>query len=664
MINLDFKYIAAKNFICFGPDGIEIDLKKYGNIVLIDGKNYDDVNDEGRPGSNGSGKSTFADIITYTLFGRPVKRPKKLTHKDVINNKVNKGLRTEVVFDNYRVVRYRKPDKLELFEEIKGEWVMKELGGMPATQKEIERIIGLTYETFINVMFFDDSNASSFLESDTPTKRKIVENLLSLERYRSFGKKASELMKDANNKIKFMATEFDHLLMEAKTYERRVTDVEEQEKNWKAKKTEEVSKLESSLVALTQELKSTDSGNALYEYEQAQDRISMLSLELPVLEGKQTELTGLIDTARGKRNEVSQKHNDEKIKAQEIKSQFDASMRVIKEHQSALKDLTNLDVGSNCKVCYSLIDSKSYAKVEIHYKGIIASETTKIEKNKTGLMEQKLILEKTKIGIEKLDKVINKGEEGLSGVSQKIKLHRGEIVIKSKLEKPESGIKEKVLEERITEVRKQITNRKEEVDGPSPYVEIVKSAIKEHKEKEKECNKKKREVEKAKTEVPYYKFWVDAFGDNGIRKFIIEGIIPALNSRVSYWLQFLIDNKISMVFNNQLEETIERNPVNGDPFIYYAMSGGERRRLNLAVSQAFAHIMMLSSGSCPSLVFLDEVTSNIDSNGVEGIHNMIFELSKDRQIFVTTHDQNLLDMLTGCEVITFHKRDGFTTIAA
>jgi DNA repair exonuclease SbcCD ATPase subunit len=664
MINLDFKYIAAKNFICFGPDGIEIDLKKHGNIILIDGKNYDDVNDEGRPGSNGSGKSSFADIITYTLFGKPVKRPKKLTHKDIIHNKINKGLRTEVVFDNYRVVRYRKPDKLELFEEIKGEWVKKELGGMPATQKEIERIIGLTYETFINVMFFDDSNASSFLESDTPTKRKIVENLLSLERYRNFGKKASELMKDANNKIKFMATEYDHLLMEAQTYERRVAEVKEQEETWGVKKHEELHKLEVALETFVQELKSTDTGEALFEYEEAQKRISMLSLELPDLETKQTTLTEAIDEGRGKRNKISQKHNDEKIKAQEIKSRFDASVRRIKEHEDALGDLANLDVGSNCKVCYGLIDSKSYAKVEIHYRGIISEEKKNIEKNKLELKDQKIALEKTKAGIDKLDKIINRGEEGLSETSQKIKLYRGEIGIKSKLEKPESGIKEKVLEDRIVEIRKRIASKTEEIDGPSPYVEIVKSAIKEHNDKEKECNKKKRDVGKAKTEIPYYKFWVDAFGDNGIRKFIIDGIVPALNSRVSYWLQFLIDNKISMNFNNQLEETIERNPSNGDPFIYYAMSGGERRRLNLAVSQAFAHIMMLSSGSCPSLVFLDEVTSNIDSNGVEGIHSMIFELSKDRQIFVTTHDQNLLDMLSGCEVITFVKKDGFTTIEA
>ena len=32
--SLDFTYFSAKNFMCFGEEGIEIDLKKYGNILL------------------------------------------------------------------------------------------------------------------------------------------------------------------------------------------------------------------------------------------------------------------------------------------------------------------------------------------------------------------------------------------------------------------------------------------------------------------------------------------------------------------------------------------------------------------------------------------------------------------------------------------------------
>ena len=142
-------------------------------------------------------------------------------------------------------------------------------------------------------------------------------------------------------------------------------------------------------------------------------------------------------------------------------------------------------------------------------------------------------------------------------------------------------------------------------------------------------------------------YWLTAYGDNGIRKWVVDGIIPALNSRIAYWLQFLIDNKISIKFDNQLNEIIERNPPDGDPYVYHAMSAGQRRRINLAVSQAFAHIMMTSTGNVPSLVFLDEVTTNIDPLGVQGIYNMIGELAEEKQVFITTHDQDLIRMLDG-----------------
>jgi DNA repair exonuclease SbcCD ATPase subunit len=211
-------------------------------------------------------------------------------------------------------------------------------------------------------------------------------------------------------------------------------------------------------------------------------------------------------------------------------------------------------------------------------------------------------------------------------------------------------------------VSEQAADKKKEIESPTPFESIIQSLSEEIESKTTEFEAKNKKLDELDGELPYYEFWATAFGDSGIRKFVVDGIIPALNSRVAYWLQFLIDGKISLEFNNELEEKIERSPSDGDPFVYYAMSGGERRRLNLAVSQAFAHVMMLSSGMSPSLVFLDEVTTNIDQIGVVGVYNMILELAKDRQVFITTHDQNLLDMLEGCESIKLEKRKGFTSM--
>ena len=167
---------------------------------------------------------------------------------------------------------------------------------------------------------------------------------------------------------------------------------------------------------------------------------------------------------------------------------------------------------------------------------------------------------------------------------------------------------------------------------------------------------------RSEAELPYYDYWITGFGDNGIRKWIVDGIIPELNNRINYWLQFLIDNRITLRFDNELNEVIERNPVDGNPYVYHAMSTGQRRRLNLAVSQSFAHIMMLSSGSIPSVVFLDEVTTNVDPLGVQGIYNMICELAEDRQVFVTTHDPDLIRMLQTADTLKLVHENGFAKL--
>ncbi len=188
MKNLDIKYLFAKNFLCFGKDPFIIDLKKFGNIVLIKGKNLD-VSESDSSSSNGAGKSSIPEILVYTLFGKTIKQPKKITHKDVINNQIGKGLVTEVRWDKYRVIRTRKPDSLRIWEsesEVWDENTEITLGGQPATQKLIEEKLGLNYETFVNVVVFTDNNAGSFLECDPSSKRDIVENLLSLEKYKNF----------------------------------------------------------------------------------------------------------------------------------------------------------------------------------------------------------------------------------------------------------------------------------------------------------------------------------------------------------------------------------------------------------------------------------------------------------------------------------------------
>lgn len=232
-----------------------------------------------------------------------------------------------------------------------------------------------------------------------------------------------------------------------------------------------------------------------------------------------------------------------------------------------------------------------------------------------------------------------------------------------KIIRPDVSSELALLEKDLVYLKDRLNAAEIELEGGGPYVTLLDIIEKELVDADKQVKAHKNDLASLESEIPYYDFWVQAFGDDGIRAFVIDEIVPALNARINYWLQFLMDGKIKVTFNNELEEIIERVPGDGDPFVYNSLSGGEHCRIDLAISQAFAHVMMMTSGTCPSLVALDEVGANIDRPGIQSIYRMICEMARDRQVVVITHYPDLLDLLSGYETIEVVKKNGITTIS-
>lgn len=665
MKNLDIKYLYAQNFLCFGPEAFELNLEECGNIVLVKGFNMDVSDEESNTSSNGSGKSSIPEILVYTLFGKTIKHPKKINHKDVINNQTGKGLKTEVRWGNFRVVRTRKPDSLKMWESPEGKWddsTEITLGGQPATQKLIEEKLGLNYETFVNVVVFTDNNAGSFLECDAMGKRDIVENLLSLEKYKDFSERAKNLKKEKKDEIKVAQHDYEAARTELSKSEGRMKAAKEQEASWRQKKKDELDLMSSRLSSLEKDLNSTPAGEESSRYQKAQERIADLNSKVEELESNRSKIQEILDEAI-KKSSVSM---DKKSIAQGELNEKSSKLRTIVEKVSSnLKEIERLEgnEGATCKLCMGKVSKQNYKK----YTELLESESNELKSESESLEQEISALSEKIEAIKKKEDAVSQAssmaKSKLLKISSELASSRKELSDLNKIERPQSkDTNQRLLEQQIDTIKQQIFEKKSEISGESPFKKIMESLDKELLEKKTALDTAENLMASLERELPYYEFWSVAFGDSGIRKFVIEGIIPALNSKIAYWLQFLIDGKIKLEFDSELEETIERNPSDGDPFVYYGMSGGEKRRLNLAVSQAFAYVMMLNSGACPSVVFLDEVTTNIDQSGVVGVYNMIAELAKDRQVFVTTHDQNLLEMLDGCELISLEKRKGFTRL--
>src|ERR1700744_2494325 len=84
MINFIFKYIGAWNFLCFGSEGIELFLEQMGNILVVKGENWNDINPvTGKPGSNGTGKC-FAKSTSILMYDGTIKLIENIEVGDLV----------------------------------------------------------------------------------------------------------------------------------------------------------------------------------------------------------------------------------------------------------------------------------------------------------------------------------------------------------------------------------------------------------------------------------------------------------------------------------------------------------------------------------------------------------------------------------------------------
>lgn len=662
MNKLKFKYLHAKNFLCYGEEGISLDLNKYKNIILVNGSNYDIFEENDKVASNGSGKSTIPEIIIYTLFGKTIKE--KLKHGDIINNQIGKNLVTEVIFDNIKISRGRKPNFLRIWESDKEDWSDENeitLGGMPATQELIENKIGFSYETFVNTMIFTDSNKDSFLECDVPTKRKIVENILSLQEYQNYLNGSKDLRNSLKDKIKMLYKDYENNIEQKKYIEENIEKNSNEEINWKKNKENEIRNIINIIKSKKELMSTTDEGKQLKLYEESVEKISLLKEENSKFENDKNDLEEKLSSYKEDILNKNEQLSSFKINLNKLNNDKNILVSDIDELNEKMSDINNKD-GTTCPTCLGKVNKDNFKDVLKNSLTIIENKNNVLTKINKDIDVSKESYDKLYDNMVKIKELILEYKSKIDLISNKISENNVKINKLSLVEKPNKTLSQEKIEHEIELLKSKALEKKEELDSKSPYRDIILREKESLKKKNFDCEKIKEKIKENEEELPYYDFWVEAFGDNGIRKFIIDGVIPSLNSKINYWLQFLINNKISIKFNNQLEESITKFPNKDDSINYYALSGGERRRVNLAISQSFSHIMSLNSGTLPSIVFLDEISTNIDQVGIQGLYNMILELSKERQVFVTTHDRDLLEMLASCDSINLIKRNGITVL--
>ena len=183
MNKLEIDKIEFKNFMSYGNTWQTIDIKK--GITVITGE---DLNTSR---SNGSGKSSLLETISFGFYGKTIKSVKK---EKIVNWFNNSGcevkLHTHKGNDTYLFHRGIKPNKFVVYKN--GEKIPK-LSSVKLYQSMIEEdVLGIDFKTFKELVYFSPNNSISLLEAKKEQKRQFIESLFDLKVYSEMNKKINE----------------------------------------------------------------------------------------------------------------------------------------------------------------------------------------------------------------------------------------------------------------------------------------------------------------------------------------------------------------------------------------------------------------------------------------------------------------------------------------
>lgn len=605
MKKIQFNSVKIQNFLSVGKKPLEITFQK--GINLITGENKD------KGGKNGIGKSSILEAIYWCLFGNTIR---DIKNDKIIHNLNKKDCKVSLTFEvvtekhitPYTIERFLEPSKVTITAHNQQRDIDMTLSTIPETNAYIKNLLGATEEVFQNAVIMSANNTVPFMAQKKTDKRKFIEGILNLNIFSDMLLKARGDYNDFKRQNDTLSNNFINL-------QRNLSTFEDQKANAETKKQEKITVLK----------------NKYKEYEKERDQLIEKNKDNPTIDQCNKEIN---DLENNKLNVLKIGLKAFKKTKEDLVAEFSAFSVEIKQLEKEKQKI--IDKGNTCPTCNREYCEDDIKTVNQRLKDIDLEISIKCE-HSSAVAGRKL----------DLDDKIEELEQGINKINIKIRA----------LDSTKSNVK--LYMQKLSNIATSLQDCLSQIDEVKKDDSSIETNIENTKKEIEKTESELTSVKKQMAILDTVKFIVS---EEGVKTYIVKKMLTLLNKKLNYYLKEL-DTPCKCEFNDMFEETIINE--SGKECSYFNFSGGERKRIDIAILFMFQDLLRSQTGTSYSLNIYDEmIDSALDQQGTDKIIGLLKEkvTKYDESVYIVSHKSS--DMARIDNVLLLEKENGVTKIVS